>query len=53
MQDRCLLVEVLNQSFSDYELIMTAGDTGAADPLDTVHHEMDSVVHSHHFYKSV
>ena len=24
-----------------------------ADPLDIMHHEMDSVVHSHHVYKSV
>ena len=35
---------------------MAAGDTHAADPVDTVHHEMDSVVRSHRsqgFYKSV
>ena len=32
---------------------MAAGDTRAADPVDTVHHEMDSLVHSHHVYKSV
>ena len=32
---------------------MAAGDTHAADPVDTVHHEMDSTVRSHHFYKSV
>ena len=31
---------------------MAAGDTSAVDPVDTVHHEMDSEVHSHHFYKS-
>ena len=28
---------------------MAAGDTHAADPVDTVHHEMDSAVCSHHF----
>ena len=33
--------------------IMAAGDTRAADPVDTVHHEMDSTIHSHGFYKSV
>ena len=27
---------------------MVAGDANVADPLDTVHHEMDSVVYSHH-----
>ena len=32
---------------------MAAGDTRAADPVDTVHHEMDSTVRSHRFYKSV
>ena len=32
---------------------MAAGDTHAADPVDTVHHEMDSTICSHHFYKSV
>ena len=32
---------------------MAAGNTHVADPLDTVHHEMDSMVHSHHAYKSV
>ena len=32
---------------------MAAGDTCAADPVDTVHHETDSMVHSHCFYKSV
>ena len=32
---------------------MAAGDTRAADPVDTVHHEMDSLVCSHRFYKSV
>ena len=29
-------------------ILMAAGDAGVADPLDTVHHEMDSVVRSHH-----
>ena len=29
---------------------MTAGDTCAADPIDTVHHEMDSTVRSHRLY---
>ena len=32
---------------------MAAVDTCVAHPLDTVHHEMDSMVHSHHVYKSV
>ena len=32
---------------------MAAGDTHIADPLDTMHHEIDSMVHSHHVYKSV
>ena len=32
---------------------MAAGDTHVADPLDTVYHEIDSMVHSHHVYKSV
>ena len=29
---------------------MAAGSTHAADLVDTVHHEMDSTVHSHRFY---
>ena len=32
---------------------MTAGDTHAVDLVDTVHYEMDNVVQSQHFYKSV
>ena len=32
---------------------MGTGDTCVADPLDTVHREIDSVVHGHHVYKSV
>ena len=32
---------------------MAAGKTHVADPLDTMHHEMDSMVYSHHAYKSV
>ena len=32
---------------------MAAGDTRAADLVDTVHHEIDSAVCSHNFYKSV
>ena len=31
---------------------MEAGNTYVIDLLDTVHHEMDSVVHSDHVYKS-
>ena len=31
---------------------MAAGDTRVADPVDTVHHEMDSTIRSHHVYKS-
>ena len=32
---------------------MVADNTHVADPLDTVHHEMDSMVHSHHAHKSM
>ena len=32
---------------------MAAGDTGGADPVDTVHHEMDIAVCSHYSYKSM
>ena len=32
---------------------MRAGDIHIADPLNTVHHEMDSMVYSDHVYKSV
>ena len=32
---------------------MVAGNTYVADPLDTMQHEMYSMVHSHHAYKSV
>ena len=32
---------------------MEAGDTHAADPVDTMHREMESMVCSHRFYKSV
>ena len=32
---------------------MTAGDAHIEDLLDTVHHDIDSVVYSHHVYKSV
>ena len=32
---------------------MTAGNTHAANLLDTVHHEMENSVCSHHIYKSV
>ena len=32
---------------------MDTSDTHVADLLDTVHHEMDSVVRGHHVYKSV
>ena len=32
---------------------MTASNTHIADLLDTVHHEMDSVVYSYHVYESV
>ena len=35
---------------------MNSNDTWhvcAADPIDTLHHEMDGVVHSHYVYKSV
>ena len=32
---------------------MEAGEAHVADPLDTAHHKIDSVVHGHHAYKSV
>ena len=32
---------------------MEADDTRAADPVDTVHHEMHSAVRSYRLYKSV
>ena len=32
---------------------MAAGDTHVADLVDTVHHEMDSAICSHHDYKSL
>ena len=32
---------------------MTAGNICVADPVDIVHHEMDSAVCSHFVYKSV
>ena len=34
-------------------ILTEAHDTCVADLLDTVHHEMESVFHSHHVYKSV
>ena len=34
-------------------ILMTPGETRAADSVDIVRHEMDSVARSHHFYKSV
>ena len=33
--------------------VMAAGNTCVADPIDAVHHEMDSVVCSHCVYKSM
>ena len=44
--------KVLNQSYWTM-MLMGAGDTHVADPLDTVHQEMDSVIVGHHGYKSV
>ena len=32
---------------------MAAGNSCVADPVDTVHHEIESMVRSHHVYKSV
>ena len=32
---------------------MAAGDIRVADPVDTVHHKMDSVLYSNCVYKSV
>ena len=32
---------------------MEADDARVADRLDTAHHKMDSVIRSHHVYKSV
>ena len=46
-QDWYLLLEVLNQSS-----LSDAGIACVADWLDTMHHEMDSMVHVHHVYKS-
>ena len=43
IRDRRLLVELLNQCFRVMNL-MVAGDTHAADSVDTAHHEMDSTV---------
>ena len=34
-QDRCLLVEVLNQKFFGLLILMEAGDTHPADPVDS------------------
>ena len=31
---------------------METGTAHVLDPLDPVHHEMDSLVHNHHVYKS-
>ena len=43
IQDRHLLVGVLNQCFRAMNL-MVAGDTHAADSVDNVHHEIESIV---------
>ena len=32
---------------------MAAHDAHVVDLLDTVHHEMDSTVHSHHVYETI
>ena len=32
---------------------MTSGDTHVANPLDFMHYEIDSMVHSYYAYKSV
>ena len=53
IQDWCSLVGVLNQRFLGLWILVAVDDTCAVDPVNTVHHEMDSVVRSYHFYKSV
>ena len=53
IQDWCSLVGVLNQHFLGLWILVAVDDTCAVDPVNTVHHEMDSVVRSYHFYKSV
>ena len=44
-----IIVEVLNQFFSGD----SNWDSCVPHPVDIVHHEMDSVVHSHHVYTPV
>ena len=54
IQDWHILVEVMNQSrFFRWWIPMAAGNTSVADPIDTVHHKMDSTVRSHRVYKSM
>ena len=40
-------------NFFGWWILIAAGDACVADPLDTMHHEMDRMVHGHHIYKSV
>ena len=53
VQNQHLLFEVLNQKFFRQLILMAAGNVRVADLLDTVHHDMDRVVCSHHVSKSV
>ena len=39
--------------FSGWLILMEAGDSRVADPVDAVHYEMDSTVRSYCVYKSV
>ena len=48
-----LLLEVLNQSFWVMNSNGSSGDIRIANQVDTVHHKMESMVHSHHVYKYV
>ena len=48
-----LLPQPLNET-GNYTKPVAAGDACVLDPLDTMHHEVNSIlVHSHHVYKSV
>ena len=51
---RALFITSSSESkFFGWRILMAVGDTHLADPLDTVHHEINSMDCSHHVYKSV
>ena len=53
-QTRLVFISWNSESkFFGQSILMTAGDTCAADSVDTVHHEMSSMVCNHRVYKSV